>query len=299
MTCETFRELLPLALYGEVSFDEEEQMDQHAMGCEACLRERERVTKVLRSVDAEPVAVPAGLLARCRRDLSVRLTVENASLVRLSWWKRMLNPGAGWLRPAGALTLLAIGFLGGRTTTGLKMTSGGSSEGGAVSRIRYVDTGIPGRVRLVVDETRQRELSGEIGDASIRRLLLSALSDPSDPGLRADSVDLLRADSEHADVREALANALRTDTNSGVRLRALEGLRRYAGEAETREALCEVLLTDDNPAIRTQAIDMLVQHKDSDIAGVLQELVRKEENSYIRSRSLKALNEMKASAGTF
>lgn len=301
MTCETFRELLPLALYGEVSFEQEEQMDEHAMRCESCAEDRERLTQVVRSVSAEPVGVPPGLLSRCRRDLSEMLAAEGATNRRPALWERMLsalNPTLAWMKPASAVALLAVGFLGGR----LIPTGGngsGSVDPASVSRVRYVDSDIPGRVRLVVDETRQRELTGELGDAAIQRLLMGALGDPSDPGLRAESVDLLGSSSDNADVRQALVNSLRSDPNSGVRLKALEGLRRYAEDEEIREALCEVLLTDDNPAIRTQAIDMLIQHKDAGIAGVLQELVRKEENSYIRSRSLKALSEMKASAGTF
>ena len=302
MTCETFRELLPLALYGEVSFEEEEQIDEHAMTCDACAGERERLMQVIRTVGSEPAAVPAGLLSRCRRELNTALTAEGSTRVRPVWWERLLealNPSLAWMKPAGALALLALGFAVGRLVPGAGYALEGSVDPASVSRVRYVDTGIPGRIRLVVDETRQRELTGEVGDASIRRLLMGALEDPSDPGLRAESVDLLRSSSDNADVRQALVNSLRSDPNSGVRLKALEGLRRYAAEAEIREALCEVLLTDDNPAIRAQAIDMLVQHKDAEIAGVLQELIRKEDNGYIRSRSLKALSEMKASAGTF
>ena len=63
--------------------------------------------------------------------------------------------------------------------------------------------------------------------------------------------------------------------------------------------LATVLLNDDNPGVRTQAIDLLVQSKEPDVAGVLQELVRREDNNYVRSRSQRALNEMKASVGTF
>lgn len=302
MTCETFRELLPLALYGEVSFEEEEQLDEHAMTCESCAEDRERLTQIIRSVGSEPAGVPPGLLSRCRRDLSARLTADGSTRRQPAWWERALaalNPSLSWIKPASALALLSIGFLGGRLMPDWGSSGSGSIDPASVSRVRYVDSDIPGRVRLVVDETRQRELTGEVSDAGIRRILMGALGDPSDPGLRAESVDLLGSSSDNADVRQALVNSLRSDPNSGVRLKALEGLRRYAAESEIRDALCEVLLTDDNPAIRAQAIDMLVQHKDTEIAGVLQELVRKEENSYIRSQSLKALSEMKASAGTF
>jgi HEAT repeat protein len=167
------------------------------------------------------------------------------------------------------------------------------------TRVRFVNPGTDGRVRLMLEETRQRELSGGLDDEEIRRLLLSAAVDPADPGLRVESIDLLKAHSSDDEVRKALLDALRADPNSGVRLKAIEGLRAYARDPETRRVLAAVLLHDDNPGVRTQAIDLLVQSKEPDVAGVLQELIRREENNYVRSRSQKALNEMKASVGTF
>jgi hypothetical protein len=43
----------------------------------------------------------------------------------------------------------------------------------------------------VLDETRQRIVSGGLNDQKIRILLLAAAKDPSDPGLRAETVDIL------------------------------------------------------------------------------------------------------------
>jgi len=61
----------------------------------------------------------------------------------------------------------------------------------------------------------------------------------------------------------------------------------------------QVLLADDNPGVRAQAIDLLVEHKGAMTAGVLQEVVQKENNGYVRLRCQRALDEMNASVGTF
>ena len=68
---------------------------------------------------------------------------------------------------------------------------------------------------------------------------------------------------------------------------------------EVRKALAQVLLADDNPAVRMQAVDLLVAHRDDAMVGVLQNLVQKEDNSYVRLKCEKALKEMNASVGTF
>jgi HEAT repeat protein len=167
------------------------------------------------------------------------------------------------------------------------------------SRVRYVEPVGGGKIQIVVDETKQRVLSGNVDDQAIQRLLLTAAKDPSDAGLRVESVDLLRSRPQSAEVRSALLYAVQHDPNSGVRLKALDGLKEFANDPETRQALTKVLLKDDNPGVRTQVIDLLMQHRSDAMVGVLQELMGKEDNGYIRMRCQKALHEMNASVETY
>ena len=64
-----------------------------------------------------------------------------------------------------------------------------------------------------------------------------------------------------------------------------------------------VLNADDNPGIRTQAIDLLTEGApralDAQMVGMLQQLMRREENVYIRQRCEKALRMANASAEIF
>jgi hypothetical protein len=110
---------------------------------------------------------------------------------------------------------------------------------------------------------------------------------------------MLRNSTDSEEVRNALLDALSHDPNPGVRLKAIEGLKSWAGNVEVRRTLANVLLKDDNPGVRVQAIDLLTTHHDDSIVGVLQDVVQKEDNNYIRTRSIKLLEEMKASVGTY
>src|SRR6202030_1263377 len=129
--------------------------------------------------------------------------------------------------------LLALGFLGARFTPFLSQSfPGGASEAG-VARVRDVQTAPDGRVRIVVDETRQRTISGGLDDQKIQSLLLEAVRDPNDPGLRSDSVELLKnTHAQSADVRDALIYELQNDENTGVRLKALAGLKSFVQQPE-------------------------------------------------------------------
>ncbi len=165
--------------------------------------------------------------------------------------------------------------------------------------MRYIEPGQSNRVQLVIEETRQRQVDGPITEDRIRRLLLDAAKDPADAGVRVESMDLLQSEGDAADIRNTMLYALEHDPNAGVRLKALDGLRRFAMDAPTRETLSHVLLTDENPGVRTGAIDMLVEHKEDQMVGVLQELLHREDNGYVRQSCERALHDLNASVETY
>jgi hypothetical protein len=76
-------------------------------------------------------------------------------------------------------------------------------------------------------------------------------------------------------------------------------LKSYGGQAEVRQALSEVLLNDDNLGVRTRAVDVLREHQDLAVAGVLQQVMGKEVNDYVRMQCQKMLEELNASLETF
>jgi hypothetical protein len=168
-----------------------------------------------------------------------------------------------------------------------------------VTRIRYLNPEPSGNVQILLEETRQRTISGSPEDNRIRPLLLEAARESADPGVRAESMGLLTVRQPSADLRPVLLYALQHDPNPGVRLKALDALKTDAADSDVRDVLARILLTDDNPGVRAQAIDLLVQHKEQSTVGVLQELVQKENNSYVRLRCQRALEDMNASVGTF
>ena len=302
MNCESVRKQFPLYLYGELSFEDEETVAGHLDDCAGCREQLEREKRMQSALDGARVTPSADLLERCRLELP--RTIRDAGAVpggRAGWLRRLLSPGIpspGWLRPLGAVALLAVGFFAARYTA--PGTGGPTAAPESVAtRVRYVEPAGPGKVRIVFDETRQRELSGSVDDGPVRQMLLAAMQNPVDPGLRAESLDLLKGRSESRDVRAALLLALENDPNDGVRLKALEGLRPYSAAPETRRALSRVLLADDNPGIRSMAINLLVESNSTDVVETLQELLQTEKNGYIRNRTQQALEDMNASVETF
>jgi hypothetical protein len=298
MKCEEVRQELPLFLYGELGFDDEDAVEEHLASCQACAAEAARQRALHAALDAREMEIPPTLLRRSRQSLMGHLNREPARRrPGFGEWFSGLFTVQVW-RPATGLALLAAGFFGAQLMPvgGLPFARSASLVEPGNARVRYVEPAENGRVQIVVDETRERIVSGRLDDDHIRKLLLTAAKDPSDPGLRVESVEILKHNSEDDDVRGALIAALLHDSNSGVRLKALDALKPYAGQPEVRKALGEALLHDDNPGVRTQAVDLLTRQQPEDqMIGVLQELMRKEQNGYVRERCERVLRDAKAS----
>lgn len=303
MNCEIVRKSLSLFLYGELSLEEEQALQDHCDVCPECRRRLENERRIHEALEARLLEPSADLLAGCRRELSLRLKLAARPE---GWLKRLrtrLSTGlpAVLLRPAAAMALLAVGFFGARWTGQVPASSLTQGvEQIQPARIRFVEPDASGRVRIAVEETRRRVITGRVEEEPIQRLLLAAAREAADPGLRVESLDLLRGRAEQEQVRRALLEAAEHDPNPGVRLKALEALKPFAAQPEVRSVLARLLLEDQNPGVRIQAIDVLIEHRQHEaLVGLLQELLNKEDNSYVRLRCQRALQELNASLGTF
>jgi hypothetical protein len=307
MTCDAVRKLIPLYYYGELTPEEEDQAEAHIHDCAACAREREAARALAAALDRQRMEAPAALLDDCRANLAAAVRGASAAPARRPWrlWREAaaatLAGFTHWRQPLGAAALIALGFFGARLIpagSGVSTASLPASEAVFVN-VRSAQPDSSGRVRIAYDETRRREVSGAIDNLEIQKLLLAAAHEEDDPGVRVESVGLLKDRAGTGEVRDALVNALLHDSNPGVRLKALEGLKPLAAQAPVRGALSQALQFDDNDAVRMQAVDLLTLRRDNAMVGVLQNLVQKEDNGYVRLKCEKALKEMNASIGTF
>jgi hypothetical protein len=203
--------------------------------------------------------------------------------------------------PLGASALVALGFVAARLTmpvpAGPNLTAGFQPEN-VISSVRSVQP-VTGGVQIVLDETHRRVVSGQWNDSNIQQLMLAAAHDENNPGVRVESVDILKSHSDSSEIRGLLLNRVLQDPNAGVRLKALDGLKPFTGDPDVQKVLAQVLLQDENPGVRIQAVDALTARANDNMVGVLQNVVRVEDNGYVRRRCEKALKDMNASIGTF
>ncbi len=310
MNCDSVSKLIPLYFYGELTPEDEDQFEEHLHQCTTCTGELQKQRVLAAALDRRQAEPPQFLLEDCRADLMTAIESGAPRALKASKgpWTLFLEAMGSTLgglvrlrQPAGALALIAIGFLAARFigNTPSVAPSPLLPSDDVFATVRSVRPDAAGRVQITFDETRRREVSGPMNDRNIERLLLAAAHEDN-AAVRVESVDLLKdRAADTVEVRDALLNAVAHDTNSGVRLKALEGLKPLVGDPEVRKTLSGVLVDDDNPAVRMQVVDLLVAHHDDNVVGVLQGLVQREDNRSVRLKLEKALKDMNASIGTF
>lgn len=303
MKCDVLQRNLSLFLYGELSFEEEEKAQNHLATCTECQEALARTEQLHQALNLHEYDVPDGLLVSARKGLRERIAVEKTVQPAIPFWQKLeawMGTPSWILRPAAAMFVIGASFVGGRMSNVPVASAPTVIAEPIAMTVRNVATDPSGNgIQIALDETRQRIVQGSLEDPSIQKLLLVAAREPSDPGIRAESVEMLCSRSQEAAIRDALLHSVEHDQNEGVRLRALTGLKSYAQDPETRQVLSRILLNDADPGIRTQAIDLLTLEPNAELVGTLQQLLRNEENDYVRSRTQRVLQQMNASPGIY
>jgi hypothetical protein len=318
MTCDSVSNLISLYYYGELMPEEEDRLETHLAGCAGCARELERQRKLAAALDRRTAAVSPLLLEDCRADLMAAVAGGAPRMAQPKGpWTLFLEALAStfggaagsvprWRQPLIATALVALGFIAARMTPanlaalrGGGMSTASMTPDDVFSTVRSVQPDASGRVQISFDETHRKVVEGRMDDQAIQRLLLAASREEQNPAVRVESVDILKNRAASSEVRDALLNRLASDPVVSVRLKALEGLKAYSADPDVRKILSQVLLADDSDVVRMRVIDLLVERRDDSMVGMLQNVMQREDNGYVRLKCEKALKEMNASIGTF
>ena len=312
MKCQTVEEQLWLYLYEEMAADERAVLDAHFARCEAC-RARLQEADGLRTLLAEREAAEPSpeLLVEAREALEAALDRDE-----MGWrgWFRSLTSGVPALyasRAASVLTILVLGFGLGwmlgpspaqspegredrRESFPVAFGAGGANPGDYhISNIsELAPDPQTGEVQITLDTQRQVTLSGSLDDPQIQRVLLFAVRNYENPGIRRDSLGLLRQRAGDREVRQTLIYVLANDANDGVRMEALEAAQSLGWSEDLRDALVGVVRSNANPGLRVAAVNLLVRNADLQALPVLREIANQDESTYVRMQCASAVREL-------
>jgi len=301
MNCREYHHQITLLLYEELPEKAQAGLQTHLEECAACqsVYESEKNMHSVLAEDASGWDFPSDLLVESRRSLADELDrIES----KRSWWRvpafSVVFTPMRMLESAALIAMgLALGVYVSNIQAPVNTASTSTSAGlisviprdGSISNVQVVNANpSTGQIELAGEVSQPLRFQGNLQDDTVRRLLFSALRDTNNPGSRLRAVEILSQKPTDEMVEEALINALVYDDNPGVRLRALEALKLFAGEEHVRAAFMNTLANDDNPGIRVQAIEALTTQnaKDTELARTIEEVTKKEDNPYIRTKAL-------------
>jgi len=313
MKCETAKENILLASYGELPDEDAIPLEQHLDGCEDCRGELDAIRELDEHLALLPVVEPSPNLlaqARVRLDEALDEIPPHGVFAQL---RRGLFAWIGHLQSAPALAtlLIGVGFLAGNFTYRYEVahapkpkntvTLSNPTQATIANVTGIVQTPNSELVQVKYNKLVPETMEGSLDSPEIRQLLLAGTNAAATSGVRADSVALLAHEckaghactdgAEGQDIRSALLVSLRYDKNAGVRMKALEGLQHYVGQDQrVRDAVLEALMHDSDAKVRTTAIGMLEPvQADSSVREVLRTVSTQDENPYIRTASYQAL----------
>jgi HEAT repeat protein len=266
----------------------------------------EQLHKVL--AHRREVEVSAALLAEARMGLDEALEGQQHG------WRALWHNGLPMLRfqPASgfalALTLVLLGFgLGwglrphaGRLTAGVPGVN--SADVGSPDlenmRISGISRVAPdpqsGGVKITLDAERRVTMEGSLDDPKIQQVLVYAMKNYDNPGIRRDTLDALRSHADNPNIRQALLYAMRHDPNAGVRLEVMEAVCNMKSSEDVQTALLEALEHDTNAGVRVAAVDALIDHAEKEGCDVptghaLENLASTDSNPYVRLKCANAM----------
>lgn len=311
MSCKDYQHQITLLLYEELPESAQAELETHLHECAHC-QETYESEKSMHSVLADDAAqwnnIPSDLLVESRKALADELDrIEG----KRRWWRVpafsvVFTP----MRLLESTALVAMGLALGVYVSNQRqppaqplavnqVQAGPLSaipSNGTVSNLQVVNADpATGQVELTGEISQPLRFHGKMEDDTIRNLLFSALRDPKNPGSRLNAVEALAQKPTDESIEEALISALLYDGDAGVRMRALEALRKFADEQHVRAAFMHTLESDDNAAIRIGAIDALTAQNSNDpeLAKNLEEVTKKDDNPYIRSKVLQFVGSTK------
>jgi len=306
----------------ELEAPERAAVEEHVKVCPACAAALERERRLLEATQVSGSAEPsAALLWRCRSELGEALDRDAGH----GWWQGLVaafSP-ASWLtmHPASGAALLillgvAVGYVAPRWflprvapvgQAPIAASRGPLSDQDlrnvGVAGINWEPGSAGGPPSVEVHLTAERPIvvRGTLDSSDVKRVLMFVVENNHrfDPGVRLDSVELLKSRGDDADVRHALCFAARNDRNAAVRLKSLDGLRGFEQDGQVREVLLDALLNDSNPGVRIEAINALRAMaeqgpalSDKHVMEVLQDRMQKDPSTYIRLQSAAAIRQL-------
>jgi HEAT repeat protein len=308
MNKEQLQELMELSVYGELTGNEQNQLDAYLKKHPEMKKELQKL-RDLKSFISNYTSPKTSdnLLRDARTQLRSALRKEKN---KHSLFGKVWHVLQGVAQPKvafGGIGATALGIIIGYfifapsvQESGLRIQSAATeplTDMIRIDNVQFIDSDArDGEVEFRFEASRPMRVKGKIDDLQVQKILTYALLNEENPGVRISSVNAIGEQSEQGrvideEIKSALIESMKKDDNPGVRKEALRVLVQNRIDKEIRNALLFVLSHDKNTGMRVAAINALEKAKqsgtsfDSTNVTSLKKHIQKENNTYVRTKT--------------
>ncbi len=310
-----FSDLVYLSFTGEISDKLREELKVHMLTCSTCRKESEQLEFLEKYLSAKKTEKVSGtLLADARNELNQKLRIAGKKEDKLSEliekireffsinYKYVLN---GAICTAAGIVIGFLLFKGSAPEIPAAQNISSVSEiPGDVSYIRNIHlidvNPADDNIEFSFEAVRNVRMSGSVSDEKMRSVLMYAVMNGNNPGVRLNSLNALNSAvniSYDNEIKDAIISAVKYDDNPGVRREALKVLKNLPFDQDIKRAYLYAILNDTSSGIRIEAINELIEsaNKGTSLSSEEKELFRErlleDHNGYIRLRAKTVLEE--------
>jgi hypothetical protein len=316
MKHEKYKEFLELNVLGELTKEEEIELENHLFECDECSKEYSRIKKMYTIISTtRPSPVSDEDLDAARKELFNSLNLESTRPTfsqRINEFLKSLFSN-NYTVAFGSIALILIGFFVGYLIFNTSIPSENPLMGNVID-LDKIDNGDIKIAKVDLPELFSKEdqfefklgdlepvtYKGNLNDIAVQKLLAAAIKETENPGFKiktANTIAELVSKNFIPDekIKEAFIYTLKNDKNPGVRKGALKALVNFPYDNTVRDALLYTLANDDNASNRMDAISTLLTINydsttiDDNTRILLNTSFANEENEVIRYKTTKLL----------
>ena len=315
MNHKEYKELLYLSVAGEITVAGQELLDIHLQQCSECSKEYEQLKKLDEYLAVRKAEqVPETLVDQARAELKKRLSAERTGTKRIYSLFEPLTRffGLNYKYIINGTAYAAAGILAGfllfsessgerPVTPAFSSVSEQPEEISRIRNIRMTDVNPDDdEIEFSFEAVKEVRMKGNINDERMRGMLMYAVMNGNNPGVRLNSLNAINAVSQNYydnDIKDAIISAVKYDDNPGVRREALMVLKNFPFDQEIKQSYIYVISNDTSSGMRIEAINELIDaaKKGTVLNNEEKELFREkmlsDNNDYIRLRAKTVLEE--------
>lgn len=310
-----FTNLLYLSFTGEISDEQKEELKVHTLTCNICRKELEQLGFLEEYLSVKKAEkIPDNFLADARMELNKKLKVESKREDKLIEFiekiKEFFSINYKYVINGAVCTAagIIIGFLMFKESApeipAAQDISSFSEIPGDISYIRNIHLidvdPADDNIEFSFEAVRNVRMSGSVSDEKMRSILMYAVMNGNNPGVRLNSLNVLNTavnGSYDNEIKDAIISAVKYDDNPGVRREALKVLKNFPFDQDVKRAYLYAILNDTSSGIRIEAINELIESADKGTSlsaeekELFSERLLEDDNSYIRLRAKTVLEE--------